>query len=202
MIFGYVKGGFKMSKNSRKDTWTFDEDKILGETVIKIVSSGGTQLEAFQETANKVGRTSSAVGFRWNSVVRKQYAQQLVTAKKDGKKNRPKKYTPEIAKLNNEVTKKEIRLTAAKDDAVSIDDQQNKYDTDLENFVSNYKKTIKENQQLKERISTVEKVNESLENSLHSLRSELGLKDEDFPKLVKVIKELKALFQENQSRAV
>jgi len=190
-----------MSKNSRKDTWTIDEDKILGETVIKIVSSGGTQLEAFQETANQVGRTSSAVGFRWNSVVRKQYAKQLIIAKKDGKQNRPKKYTPEIAKLNNEVTNKKITLTATRDDAVSIDDQKNKYDIDLENFVSNYKKTIRENQELKERIRSVEKSNERLEKSLHSLRSELGLKDEDFATLINVIKELKALFQENRSKA-
>lgn len=57
----------------RIDAWTNEEDMILVETIIQGVAKGRTQLDLFAEVGEKVRRTASACGFRWNSTVRHQY---------------------------------------------------------------------------------------------------------------------------------
>jgi hypothetical protein len=57
----------------RDDEWTYDEDILLVETVIKGVAEGRTQLDCFEEVAEKVLRTPAAVGFRWNKKLRSEY---------------------------------------------------------------------------------------------------------------------------------
>mgnify|MGYP001489417690 CR=1 FL=1 len=69
----------------RKDNWTPEEDRVLAEIVLKHVSQASTQLKAFEEAANKLNRTPAAVGFRWNSKVRKDYEKELEEAKRKRK---------------------------------------------------------------------------------------------------------------------
>lgn len=75
---------------SRKDIWSQADDITLAETILKHVRSGSTQLKAFDEVAEKLGRTPNACGFRWNSVVRKQYETQLKEAKQQRKEPKDK----------------------------------------------------------------------------------------------------------------
>lgn len=84
-------------KVNRSDEWSYQEDMLVVETVIKGVSEGRTQLDCFDEVAEKLGRTAPAVGFRWNKALRSEYksaferAQQIRReAKADRRKVREK----------------------------------------------------------------------------------------------------------------
>ncbi|MCG7407812.1 RsfA family transcriptional regulator [Paenibacillus sp. ACRRX] len=65
----------------RQDAWTADDDLILAEVTLRHIREGSTQLAAFEEVGEKIGRTSAACGFRWNSCVRKKYEAAIQLAK-------------------------------------------------------------------------------------------------------------------------
>jgi prespore-specific regulator len=69
----------------RQDAWSEEDDLLLAETVLRHVREGSTQLHAFEEVGDQLERTSAAVGFRWNAIVRKKYEQALKIAKKQRK---------------------------------------------------------------------------------------------------------------------
>ncbi|ELK45038.1 RsfA family transcriptional regulator [Halobacillus sp. ACCC02827] len=72
----------------RQDAWKDEEDVFLADTVLKYITEGKTQLEAFQEVAEKLHRTPAACGFRWNATVRKQYQKEIQEAKNSRKATR------------------------------------------------------------------------------------------------------------------
>jgi prespore-specific regulator len=65
----------------RQDAWTEDDDLMLAETTLRHIRDGSTQLNAFEEVGEKIGRTAAACGFRWNSYVRKKYEAAIQIAK-------------------------------------------------------------------------------------------------------------------------
>ncbi|MCK6259589.1 hypothetical protein LCY76_23770 [Fictibacillus sp. KIGAM418] len=66
----------------RQESWSHEEDRLLASVVLNYIKKGSTQLKAFEEVAEKVGRTTNAVGFRWNSKVRKEHIEEIKRAKK------------------------------------------------------------------------------------------------------------------------
>ncbi|MFD2371045.1 RsfA family transcriptional regulator [Brevibacillus sp. GCM10020057] len=66
---------------SRQDAWTEDDDLVLAEVTLRHIREGGTQLAAFEEVSQRLGRTAAACGFRWNSCVRKRYDDAITIAK-------------------------------------------------------------------------------------------------------------------------
>lgn len=77
----------------RQDAWKDEEDILLATTVLKHIREGKTQLEAFQEVAERLHRTPAACGFRWNATVRKEYQKEIQEAKNSRKATRTL-YTP------------------------------------------------------------------------------------------------------------
>jgi prespore-specific regulator len=65
----------------RQDAWSDEDDLILAEVTLRHIREGSTQLTAFEEVGEKIGRTSAACGFRWNSFVRKKYESAIQIAK-------------------------------------------------------------------------------------------------------------------------
>lgn len=65
----------------RQDAWSEEDDLILAEVTLRHIREGGTQLAAFEEVGEKIGRTAAACGFRWNSFVRKKYESAIQIAK-------------------------------------------------------------------------------------------------------------------------
>jgi prespore-specific regulator len=65
----------------RQDAWTTNDDLTLAEITLRHIREGGTQLSAFAEVGQKIGRTQAACGFRWNSFLRKQYESAIQQAK-------------------------------------------------------------------------------------------------------------------------
>jgi prespore-specific regulator len=78
----------------RQDAWSDEDDLILAEVTLRHIREGSTQLSAFEEVGEKIGRTSAACGFRWNSFVRKKYEAAIQNAKTQRqKRNQHKKHT-------------------------------------------------------------------------------------------------------------
>jgi prespore-specific regulator len=65
----------------RQDAWSEEDDLILAEVTLRHIREGSTQLAAFEEVGEKIGRTAAACGFRWNSCVRKKYEAAISIAK-------------------------------------------------------------------------------------------------------------------------
>lgn len=80
-------------KAMRQDAWTEDDDLLLAEVTLRHIREGGTQLAAFEEVGEKLGRTAAACGFRWNSYVRKNYepAIQIAKSQRQGRSKHRKK---------------------------------------------------------------------------------------------------------------
>ncbi|OKP69505.1 precorrin-3B C(17)-methyltransferase [Paenibacillus helianthi] len=70
----------------RQDAWSVEDDLILAEITLRHIREGSTQLAAFEEVGEKIGRTSAACGFRWNSCVRKSYEDAIGIAKSQRQK--------------------------------------------------------------------------------------------------------------------
>lgn len=68
-------------KTIRQDAWTEEDDRVLAEIILRHISEGSTQLIAFEECAEKLGRTEAACGYRWNACVRKKYKAGIDIAK-------------------------------------------------------------------------------------------------------------------------
>ena len=84
----------KLGEKRRKDQWTTGDDEKLAEIVISYVQNGKTQLEAFSQAAEVLGRTKQACGFRWNKTLRLQYGHVL-----DNVRKRPKQMMRSHLKL-------------------------------------------------------------------------------------------------------
>ncbi|GAA4858003.1 RsfA family transcriptional regulator [Paenibacillus vulneris] len=86
----------------RQDAWSDEDDLILAEVTLRHIREGSTQLTAFEEVGEKIGRTAAACGFRWNSFVRKKYEAAIQIAKSQRqKRNQQKKHSAYAAVSNN-----------------------------------------------------------------------------------------------------
>ncbi|WP_282941510.1 RsfA family transcriptional regulator [Paenibacillus sp. RC67] len=86
----------------RQDAWSDEDDLILAEVTLRHIREGSTQLTAFEEVGEKIGRTAAACGFRWNSFVRKKYEAAIQIAKSQRqKRNQQKKHSSFAAVSNN-----------------------------------------------------------------------------------------------------
>src|SRR5699024_398529 len=72
----------------RQDAWTYEDDLLLAETVLRHIREGSTQLNAFEEVGDELNRTSAACGFRWNAEVRNKYVQAIDLAKRQRKERK------------------------------------------------------------------------------------------------------------------
>lgn len=93
----------------RQDSWTNDHDQVLANTILNHIRCGSTQLKAFEEVADVLGRTPAACGFRWNSEVRKQYAEEIAKAKQE--------------RMNKTSVKVPVHLVEREDKVITIYDK-------------------------------------------------------------------------------
>lgn len=75
----------KIKSTVRSNAWTVEDDNRLAETVLQHIRNGSTQLRAFAEAGQQLGRTSAACGFRWNGALRKQHVEALEAVKAERK---------------------------------------------------------------------------------------------------------------------
>lgn len=168
----------------RQDAWSKDEDVLLAEVVLRHIREASTQLAAFEEVGKKLSRTPAACGFRWNSLIRKQYESAIVLAKKHRKEQKR-------SGLYNE-PKKESEGNHDQDSIAMIDEairilvQTKSCITSVSGLEESYKEILMENEQLKQQLLQIEKEYVMVQEDYQSLleimeraRKMVVFKDED-----------------------
>lgn len=110
----------------RQDAWSAEDDLILAEVTLRHIREGSTQLSAFEEVGERIGRTSAACGFRWNSCVRKKYEDAISLAKSQRQKRsyykKQSAAVPQVAGLvHAELDHESYKSEGASEETLSID---------------------------------------------------------------------------------
>jgi prespore-specific regulator len=162
----------------RQDAWSEEDDLILAEVTLRHIREGSTQLSAFEEVGEKIGRTAAACGFRWNSFVRKKYEAAIQIAKSQRQKRNQQKKHHGIGAISGAVATMEtsdfnvMRNDAMTEETISIDA--------IIRFLRQWKGTYQElNRQLR-----------SLEKELNDKQMELERLREENERLSKQVNEV------------
>lgn len=170
----------------RQDAWSPDDDLILAEVTLRHIREGGTQLKAFEEVGERIGRTAAACGFRWNSCVRKRYEEAIRLAKaerhKRGKKGNGQASGP---------AQDGVRAGAAgSEEDLSIDRiirflrQWKSIQADLQRKIRQLEKELKEKQ---EELEALKSENEALKNQVRDAQSDYQVINEDYKALIQIM---------------
>ncbi|MGC4375530.1 RsfA family transcriptional regulator [Fictibacillus sp. Mic-4] len=173
----------------RQDAWSQDEDLLLAEVVLRHIREGSTQLAAFEEVGEKLSRTAAACGFRWNSLIRKQYESAITIAKKQRKeRNKEKALKNESQEDSSKQTqvKRDEYVVAGKEKSLSMDDVI----LFLKNFKSKQAQSHgveSENKQLRKQLEELKKQNEDMQQHLQKLNEEYQIVCEDYKALIQIM---------------
>ncbi|MCR2803713.1 RsfA family transcriptional regulator [Paenibacillus soyae] len=152
----------------RQDAWSPDDDLILAEVTLRHIREGSTQLAAFEEVGERIGRTSAACGFRWNSCVRKRYEDAIQIAKQQRqKRNYLKKQTVTPTSQVSSLTVYDTEERSFKQEVGALDEglSVDAIIRFLRGWKTNY-------QDLSRQIKLFEKELKDKEEELYRLRSE------------------------------
>jgi len=185
---------------SRQDAWTEDDDLVLAEVTLRHIREGGTQLAAFEEVGQRLGRTPAACGFRWNSTVRKRYDAAIAIAKsqrqqlkKMGRLN--SKSVEPLAAVHTEMAEETAPMTlpAAAVSAGLPEEQQ--IDAAIR-LLSSHKETINQLKQLEQTLAQKEQEIQDLREENERMKKELqsvqGI-NEDYKALIQIMERARKL---------
>ena len=92
-----MRKGNPPMKTMRQDAWSAEDDARLASIVLRHIREGSTQLSAFEESGELLGRTAAACGYRWNACVRKLHLSAIDLAKLERKEHKEEKESaPEV----------------------------------------------------------------------------------------------------------
>ncbi|EIJ81608.1 putative spore coat protein regulator protein YlbO [Bacillus methanolicus PB1] len=174
---------------TRQDAWTQDEDLLLAEVVLRHIRDGGTQLQAFEEVGKRLSRTAAACGFRWNSIVRKQYKSGIELAKKQ-RREQKNNASNLVVKNDKSVEKKEVNSAAFK---TSVQKEDLSFETVINYLKDLYEKAGKytgeeENiAKYADKIKEMEKKMFYLAAENEKLAKELNAVKEDYRALIEIM---------------
>lgn len=176
---------------SRQDAWTEDDDLVLAEVTLRHIREGGTQLAAFEEVGQRLGRTAAACGFRWNSSVRKRYDAAIAIAKSQRQQLKKLGRLPVLASVDDgepAVVKRSVPVNDGKADAVEADEEQ-QIETVIKLLI-NQKDTIRRLKQLEREMEVKESEIKELREANLRMKKELetvqGV-NEDYKALVQIM---------------
>ncbi|WP_050614677.1 RsfA family transcriptional regulator [Bacillus testis] len=172
---------------SRQDAWTQDEDLILAEIVLRHIREGSTQLTAFEEVGAQLSRTPAACGFRWNSVVRKQYQTGIELAKKQRKES---KYNPVSAKPVNKA--EELPDVAEGEAGLHLEDVLS-YIISLQSRAATRSGEEGQLQSLHEQLVYLQEENKMLKEEVKELSDKLLMVEDDYRALIEIMDKARKL---------
>lgn len=182
----------------RQDAWTPDDDMILAEVTLRHIREGGTQLSAFEEVAEKLGRTPAACGFRWNSSVRKKYEAAIQIAKSQRQKR-----NQERGRISSYHSHTE-EFGMMSDSAYSLDNiirflRQHK--NEVNELRRQQKQLEKELEEREMQMKNLERENYEMKNQLNHVQSDYRLVNDDYRTLVQIMERARkmALLDEEDS---
>ncbi len=180
----------------RQDAWSADDDLILAEVTLRHIREGSTQLSAFEEVGERIGRTAAACGFRWNSCVRKKYEAAIQIAKSQRqKRNQFKKHSGAsqpvvmVANMEQEASG-QLKHDAAGEEALSIDAvirflrQWKGTYQETHRQIRNLEKELKERE---EELTRVKKENETILKQAGEVQSDYQVVNDDYKALIQIM---------------
>jgi len=178
----------------RQDAWSTDDDLILAEVTLRHIREGSTQLAAFEEVGEKIGRTSAACGFRWNSCVRKKYETAIHNAKAQRqKRNYMKKQTAasHIAAIATlETDDSGYRSDAITEESISIDAVirfLRQWKTTYQETHRQIKSLEKELREKEDDISRLRRDNERLNREVSEVQTDYRVVNDDYKALIQIM---------------
>ncbi|MFB9325438.1 RsfA family transcriptional regulator [Paenibacillus aurantiacus] len=180
----------------RQDAWSPDDDLILAEVTLRHIREGSTQLAAFEEVGEKIGRTSAACGFRWNSCVRKRYEDAIQIAKQQRqKRNYLKKQsfvaTSHVSSIGTaETEERSYKHDPVTEESLSVDS--------VIRFLRQWKTTYQElNRQIKslerdlrdreEELYLLREQNEKLSHEVSNVQTDYRAVNDDYKTLIQIM---------------
>ncbi len=199
---------------ARQDAWTPDDDLLLAEVTLRHIREGSTQLAAFEEVGEKLGRTSAACGFRWNSFVRKKYEAAIQIAKAQRKQRkqsqRLKPMVPvsaglEESAMTSSTVSPVVSSTPASSGYASLEDELS-FEAVIR-FLKNQKELTKRVKQLEREIEEkdaelleLREENHKMNKQLNNVQTDYQVVNEDYRTLIQIMDRARkmALLTENE----
>lgn len=175
----------------RQDAWSEEDDLILAETTLRHIREGSTQLTAFEEVGEKIGRTAAACGFRWNSCVRKRYdaAIQIAKAQRQ-KRNIQRKSASSAANAVAVYSAIGGRMETLSEESISIDAvirflrQWKTTYQDVNRQIKNMEKELREKD---EELDRLRKDNERMRKEMSEVQTDYRTVNDDYKALIQIM---------------
>ncbi|WP_336786350.1 RsfA family transcriptional regulator [Paenibacillus sp. MMO-177] len=181
----------------RQDAWSPDDDLILAEVTLRHIREGSTQLAAFEEVGERIGRTSAACGFRWNSCVRKRYEEAIQIAKQQRqKRNYLKKQaivaTPHVSSIAvYDAEERAFNANAVTtEEGLSVDSiirflrQFKTTYQDVSRQIKSFEKELKEKD---DEIDRLREENERLSREVNNVQTDYRAVNDDYKTLIQIM---------------
>jgi len=180
----------------RQDAWSQDDDLMLAEVTLRHIREGSTQLSAFEEVGERIGRTSAACGFRWNSFVRKQYDEAIQIAKQQRhKRNYMKKQVASLPQVSSitmfETDERPIRMEQGSiEESMSIDSvirflrEWKMTYQDLARQIRSYEKSLKDRE---DELYRLRQENERLTKEVNIVQTDYHAVNDDYKTLIQIM---------------
>lgn len=179
----------------RQDAWSEEDDLILAEVTLRHIREGGTQLAAFEEVGERIGRTAAACGFRWNSFVRKKYEAAIQIAKAQRqKRSQMKKHSGSAATAS--VAMLDLsepgysRMDAYSEESVSIDAvirYLRQWKTSYSEINRQIRTLEKELSETRQEVENLRRENEKLNSEVNVVSSDYRVVNDDYKALIQIM---------------
>ncbi|QKG84786.1 RsfA family transcriptional regulator [Kroppenstedtia pulmonis] len=167
----------------RQDAWTPDDDLILAEVTLRHIREGGTQLNAFEEVAEKLGRTPAACGFRWNSLVRKKYEAAIQIAKSQRQKRSQERNARSRSRREEELNLAQDRTSSL--DAIIRFLRQHK--SEVAEMKKRQLELEKEIAEQESQIEVLSSENQEMKNRLSHVQTDYRVVNDDYKALIQIM---------------
>ncbi|MBC8080000.1 MAG: RsfA family transcriptional regulator [Gorillibacterium sp.] len=180
----------------RQDAWTEEDDLILAEITLRHIREGSTQLTAFEEVGERIGRTSAACGFRWNSFVRKKYeaAIQIAKAQRQKRSHQRKNSipTPVLSSLPllDTVDSTLSRSDGMSEDGISIDSVirfLRHWKTAFQELTRQAKQLERQLQESREELFRLREENEKKDKLVNNVETDYRVVNDDYKALLQIM---------------
>ncbi|MFC4076552.1 RsfA family transcriptional regulator [Salinithrix halophila] len=185
----------------RQDAWTPDDDLVLAEVTLRHIREGSTQLNAFEEVAEKLGRTPAACGFRWNSLVRKKYEAAIQIAKSQRQQRNQERNAQARVRAGSE------GLNFNPDRAGSLDAIIRYLRQHKAEVSEMRKRQLELERELEEQEKELQKIseeNEEMKGRLSSVQTDYRVVNDDYKALIQIMDRARklALLDEDEENAM
>jgi prespore-specific regulator len=174
----------------RQDAWSPDDDLILAEVTLRHIRDGGTQLKAFEEVGERIGRTAAACGFRWNSYVRKKYEAAIQIAKTQRQKRNKRPAMVTVSSHDSEVDDPGHVKADSAQEAISID-RVIRFLRQWKHTYQDMSKQIrhleKESKELQEEVTHLRRENSRLHGEVNVVQTDYRTINDDYKALIQIM---------------